>query len=360
MNFINAKNHKLLYILPIVIGLACLFLIFVYPGISTGIDLKGGNQLIVRYEGEKIDTTTLSSTLKQRFGILEVNINETKGPTGIGLIIEYSNSPEIETARSEKNKLDFTNGNIDDLKAKSLALLTALKDKGYIEPSTLDELSTIRNKEDLKGYLNDAINLANNAFNSQLINEVKSELNLSSDAKIQTREVSATLGKDFVNTSIKVGVIALVLLSIVILLFFKEIIPSGLILFAACFDILAGLAGMAILRLPLSLTTIPTLLMLLGYSVDTDVLLSTKLLKNRTDDVYVVTNKAMATGLTMTITTIVTVLVMLVVSYFMQMTVVLDIAAILFFGLLGDIVSTWCFNAPMLITYVQKKNKNKS
>jgi len=112
--------------------------------------------------------------------------------------------------------------------------------------------------------------------------------------------------------------------------------------------------------LPLSLTTIPALLMLVGYSVDTDILLSTKLLKHRTTDPFTAANDSMKTGLTMTITTIVTVVIMIIVSYFTQMLIVLEIASILFFGLLGDLVSTWYFNAPALIVYVKNKEKNKN
>ena len=360
MNFINAKNHKKLFIVSLVVAIICLVLIFITPGVSRGIDLKGGNQLVLRYEGEAIDSIVLANTLKQEFNLKEVNVNETKGPTSIGLVIDYSTSPEVDTAKVEKDKLDFTNGNIDDLKTKTRIILSPLKEKGYLGEQAITDISDIRNKEELKIYLNENIILANNEFNNKIINKVKSELNLTTEAKIQTREVSATLGKDFVKSSLKVGVIAFILLSFVIFLFFREIIPSGLIIFAATFDILVALAGMALLGLPLSLTTIPTLLMLIGYSVDTDILLSTKHLKNRTDDVYTVTNRSMKTGMTMTITTLITVLVMLIISYFMQMTIILEIATVLFFGLIGDIVSTWFFNAPALISYVQRKNKNKN
>lgn len=357
MKFITAKNHKKLYIVPLIVAIVCLILIFVTPGVSRGIDLKGGNQLILRYEGERADSLVLANTIKQEFNLKEVNINETQGPTGIGLIIDYSDSPDIDLAKTEKDKLDFINANIDDLKTRVSAILQPLKDKGFLTQQVIDEISEIRNKEELKIYLNENIMLANNSFSNSVINLVKNELNLTEEARIQTREVSANLGKDFVKTSIKVGLISFILLSIVILLFFREIIPSGLIIFAAAFDILVALAGMAILDLPLSLTTIPALLMLIGYSVDTDILLSTKLLKNKTEDVYKVANKSMATGLTMTITTLATVLVMIVVSYFTQMIVILEISSILFFGLLGDLVSTWFFNAPALVSYAQHKNK---
>jgi preprotein translocase subunit SecF len=360
MKVITEKNYKKLMMLPFLMVVICLILIFIYPGVSKGIDLKGGNQLILRYDGAPVDQTKLEASLKGKYGFQELSIRETTGPTSTGVIIEYSNSPEVETAKAEKAKLDFTNTALVDLKSTSKSFLAPLLAKNYISQKDADAIDSFTNKEDLKVYINETIILANNNFNNSIVNFVKSDLGLGDDARIQTREISATLGSDFIKASIKVGIIAFILLSFVIFLFFRELVPSGLIIFAATFDILAGLAGMAILGLPLSLTTIPTLLMLVGYSVDTDILLSTKLLKNRTDDVFTATNKSMATGLTMTITTIVTVLVMVIVSYFMQMTVILEIASILLFGLIGDIISTWFFNAPALITYVQRKNKNKN
>ncbi|HNW05835.1 MAG TPA: hypothetical protein PK655_01440 [archaeon] len=361
MNLITEKNYKKLMILPFLMAIICLILVFVTPGVEKGIDLKGGNQLIIRHErGAPIDQLKLEDSIREKYGFQEVIIRETTGPTSSGLIIEYSNSPEIEIARAEKAKLDFTNTALVDLKTNSKSLFAPLLEKKYLSQKDIDEIDSFTNKEDLKVYINETIILANNNFNNSIIHFVKSELNLEDEARIQTREISATLGSDFVKSSIKVGIISFILLSFVLYLFFKKIIPTGLVIVAVIFDILAGLAGMAILGLPLSLATIPTLLMLIGYAVDDNILLSTKVLKNRTDDVFTATNKAMTTGMTMTITTIITVAVMAVISYFMQMSVILEIASILFFGLLGDIIATWFFNAPAIITYVQRKNKNKN
>ncbi|MFA5745318.1 MAG: hypothetical protein WCX82_00725 [archaeon] len=360
MKIITEKNYKKLMFIPLIVGIICLFLIFIYPQVHKGIDLKGGNQLILRYEGEKIDHATLESQIRQNYSLQEVTISETTGPTSTGLIIEYSGAPEIDDAKLAKNKMDFVNSNLGDLKVKAKDVLTPLLAKNYVSSKDISDIETITSKDDLKVYLNETIILANNNFNNSLINLVKSELGLGDDAKIQTREVSATLGKDFIRSSITVGIIAFALLILVIFLFFREAVPSGLIVFAAMFDILAGLAGMAIMGLPLSLATIPTLLMLVGYSVDTDILLSTKLLKQRTTSLCDAANGSMKTGLTMTITTIVAVTVMLIISYFTQMLVILEIAAILLFGLVGDLISTWFFNAPALIMYIKNRDKQKN
>jgi preprotein translocase subunit SecF len=39
------------------------------------------------------------------------------------------------------------------------------------------------------------------------------------------------------------------------------------------------------------------------------------------------------------------------------MLIILEIAVVLVCGLVGDLISTWFFNAPALISYVNKKKK---
>lgn len=358
MKFITEKNYKRLMIIPIIMLVIFLFLILVYPGVQQGIDLKGGNQLILRYD-EKRDFQGLDQELLNNFSVMEAKVSETVSPTEYGLLIEYSHQPDIEGVRAQKESLDYLNSNIEDLKSQAKSLLDPLLEKGFLTSANVNEIDIINNKDDLKTYVNESIVLANDNFNSEVIDFIKGYLNLKEDQNVrtQTREVSATLGDDFVKSSVTVGLFAFIFLVLVILFFFKEIVPSGLIIFSAIFDVLAGLAGMALLGLPLSLTTIPALLMLVGYCVDTNILLSTRLLKQRKGDVFSAANNSMSTGLTMTFTTLATVVVMMVISYFTQMYVILEIATILFFGLIGDLFSTWCFNGPVLIRYILHKNK---
>jgi len=51
-----------------------------------------------------------------------------------------------------------------------------------------------------------------------------------------------------------------------------------------------------------------------------------------------------------------TILVMLIISYLTQIIVMFEISIILLCGLVGDVISTWFFNAPALIKYAYKKH----
>ncbi|MDD3178137.1 MAG: hypothetical protein PHR26_01330 [Candidatus ainarchaeum sp.] len=350
-------NYNRYMLIPLFLGIIFLVLAFIYPGLEKGIDLKGGNQIIVHYDDSK-DYSTIEPLLLEKFNLSEVSIVQTKNINEYGLTIQFSLQKDIQFVKDQKSKIDFKNTDLDFLKNSSKDILMPLVNKGFLVSSDLEDIDYSKTSDDIKQSLVTLINLANTNFNNSVINIISSELSLGENPKIQTREVAPTLGSDFIKSSVKAGIIAFTLLILVILLFFREIVPSGLIIFAALFDILAALAGMSIFNLPLSLTTIPALLMLIGYSVDTDIMLSSRLLKDKSKNPIFACNESIKTGLTMTFTTMSTVIVMLIISYLSQITVIFEISIILLCGLIGDLISTWFFNAPALINYVKKKQKN--
>jgi len=94
--------------------------------------------------------------------------------------------------------------------------------------------------------------------------------------------------------------------------------------------------------------------MLIGYSVDTDILLSTRVLKRKEGSIMDRVYNAMRTGLTMSATTLSAVLVALI---FVQSEIVKQIMIILFIGLLVDLIMTWIQNVGILRIYLEKKRK---
>jgi preprotein translocase subunit SecF len=110
---------------------------------------------------------------------------------------------------------------------------------------------------------------------------------------------------------------------------------------------------------------VAALLMLIGYSVDTDILLSMRVLKRKgaTDDKI---KGAMGTGLMMTGTTIAAVFSLILASNFLyliipsfaRMDVIADMTTVLIFGLAADILNTWITNAQGLRWYVNRPRKS--
>jgi preprotein translocase subunit SecF len=153
-------------------------------------------------------------------------------------------------------------------------------------------------------------------------------------------------------------VIAFIGMAATVFIIFRNLVPSAAIVMAAFSDIVIAMALMNIVGVELTFGTLAALLMLIGYSVDTDILLTTKVLGERK---YLAKKIAScrATGLTMTGTAIVAFIVLYLVSTFSwvfgmsSIPVLSNISLVMIFGLLADIISTWFFNAGLLKWYME-------
>jgi preprotein translocase subunit SecF len=90
--------------------------------------------------------------------------------------------------------------------------------------------------------------------------------------------------------------------------------------------------------------------MLIGYSVDSDILLNNHILRRR-GSFYESTYRAMETGVTMTVTSISAMVVMYIVSSLFQIPLLPDLAIVLVFGLVADLMNTYMMNLSLLRWY---------
>ncbi len=151
-------------------------------------------------------------------------------------------------------------------------------------------------------------------------------------------------------------ILAFVFMAIVIFIIFRTPVPSLAVIISAFADIIMTLATINLLGMNLSIGGIVALLMLVGYSVDTDVLLTTRLIRKREGSLNDRMLSALKTGLTMTITSIVAVAVSLAVIYNFSETL-RQIFSILLIGLGFDIFNTWVTNASILKWYLEVKKR---
>ncbi len=172
---------------------------------------------------------------------------------------------------------------------------------------------------------------------------------------INVQEIGPAIGKSFWESSLRALVLAFLFMAAVVFLTFRELAPSTYVVSAAILDVMYALLGMSIFGIPLSLPTMAALLMLIGYSVDTDILLTNRVLKRKVGSVDDRILSAMKTGLTMSGTTIGALLVMVLGAWALHIQTLLFIGATLVFGLVGDVISTWLMNAVILKWWVEKK-----
>ncbi len=145
-------------------------------------------------------------------------------------------------------------------------------------------------------------------------------------------------------------VVAFVGMSLLAFIMFRSFIPAIAIVVSAFSDIMIPLAAMSILDISLTFGTVAALLMLIGYSVDSDILLNNHILR-RSGDFYESTYRAMRTGVTMTLTSMAAMFAMFVVATFFAIEILSAIGLILFIGLAADLMNTYLLNLSLLRWY---------
>lgn len=141
-------------------------------------------------------------------------------------------------------------------------------------------------------------------------------------------------------------------MAIVVFFLFRKLIPSVAVVLSALGDIVIPLAIMNLLGIQLSLGTVAALLMLIGYSVDSDILLTNHILK-RKGNFYESTYNAMRTGLTMTFTSLSAIVVMTIASFLFGVDLLTSIGVVLIFGLIVDLLNTYLLNFSLLRWYIE-------
>ena len=143
-------------------------------------------------------------------------------------------------------------------------------------------------------------------------------------------------------------------MGIVVFLYFRTPIPSLAVILAAFSDIVVTVAVVNIMGMKISTAGIAAFLMLIGYSVDTDILLTTRVLKRKEGTEMDRVIGAFKTGIMMTLTALIAVTAALI---FTDSEIIRQIMVILFIGLLADIINTWIQNVGILRLYLERKHK---
>lgn len=166
--------------------------------------------------------------------------------------------------------------------------------------------------------------------------------------------IGPSLGASFFKESLIALAVAFLFMGLVVFIYFRTFVPSAAVILAAFSDMVVALAVINIIGVRIGTAGIAAFLMLIGYSVDTDILLTVRVLKRKEGTVTDRIISSIKTGMTETITAIVAVSVAMAVT---QSEVIRQIMLILLIGLFADIVNTWIQNVGLLRIYVERKAK---
>ena len=359
----SSKNYKYLAIVPTVLFILALGLIF-FKGIPQGVELKGGILLNVQTSGP-VDVAALEASVGRVAKVSDIRIFQS--PTGTGVEIEIENNALLASVEAQVKALQSKDSLLRELEVNAsitenteeLAALTQKQSALNAEILTqstqmLGQLNSSYAGNDGHASVRKVVEVygnAQDAYRENIIAAAKSAV----DVKAHSfREVGPSLSKFFLEKTRDILLYSFILAALVVLILFKSLVPSIAVISGAVLDIVVTLGAMSLFNIPLSLASIAALLMLIGYSVDTDILLSTRVLKRTEGTVLDRILGSIKTGVTMVTTTIVAVTI----AYFATQSETLkQIMLIILIGLFADIFNTWIQNVGLLRMYVEKKAK---
>jgi preprotein translocase subunit SecF len=235
-----------------------------------------------------------------------------------------------------------------------------------------DQISASKIKEDLSNKLEDisirAISDLVTGEQKAIIIETKTDgdqtklileeyLGYKLDSENSSFEFTgSSLSESFYRQLIIAIIVAFFFMGIVVFILFRTLVPSSAVIFSAFADIVMTLALFNFLGMKMSTAGIVAFLMLIGYSVDTDILLTTRLLKRRDNTLNKRITGAFYTGITMTLTSLLAIVFALFVVRSFSI-VLTQIFTILTIGLCFDMLNTWITNVSILKWYIKNKGE---
>src|SRR3989344_564730 len=126
------------------------------------------------------------------------------------------------------------------------------------------------------------IDLNDEANIEKLISLLRKELDLTlQQGEYTITGIGSSLGKSFFRETLVAVLISFLAMSLVVFLYFRIPIPCLAIVLCSFSNIVITLAVVNLIGMRISTAGIAAFLMLIGYSVDTDILLTTRLLKRK-------------------------------------------------------------------------------
>lgn len=374
-------DYRTLLILPILLVLVSLFFI---PQIPKGIELKGG-VLITIQSGEKNPSILKLEEGLVGMGVHEYSISTFDNP--VGSVTEVQLEQQENLANAEQAIRSFYSSyedasrrepyvqNLERLSQgvgtdadEARALLPG--ERAAFESSKQDVLSKANlilsdcesiigpvqrdflTMQGVERTVSNCYSKAKDSYRQQLLDVVNSSISYSS---YSFSDVSPTLSEYFLQKALYVVIVSALLSMVAVLFIFRSFVPSLLVLTGAAADIIIAMGAMGLFGIPLTLASFAALLMLIGFSLDTDILLTIRVLKRGEGTARHRAYETMKTGATLSLSAITAFSALFILSMFMHIPTYYQISAVAIFGLIGDLVATWLFNAPLVLYFIEKK-----
>ena len=376
-NIYEMKHYKLLILIPIAMLLVSVYFI---PRIQLDQSLKGGVQVQLQ-TNSSVNVRSLTSaidaaipgaqaSISQSFGGISITISANASLTAASQHAtavyssygNYSNAAVLLTSYQAGLKQQPNNSTlasiINGLEANQTKYLGQMSSNLSAELAALAAFTgrtpayNSSNADMMYALAQSAYANASSIYQRSVITTLRGLISFTS---YSYNNVTPTLGSFFLGQMRTIIIAAFILVAISVFIVFRTPVPAMAIVFSSANDIIVALGVMGIVGIPLGVASIGGILMLIGYSIDTALLSSIRILKRSEDTPVIRAFRTMKTGVTMTAAAIITFAILLIVSYVAFIPTYFEISGVVLAGLVADIFTTWFGNTPMVLAYKKRK-----
>lgn len=147
-------------------------------------------------------------------------------------------------------------------------------------------------------------------------------------------------------------IIAAIAMAIILFISLRHIPTVGGILSVIGLDAIVIFGGMSLLNIPLTLSSMAGILLIFGYAVNTNILLSSHVLKRFGGTVRERAASAMNTGIAMSSTSATALIALNIVT---TADALEQLSAVIVIGILADMMNTWLFNSGLIMKHAEKQ-----
>ena len=356
MNIYKMLDYRIFVIVPLAM---ILFSLYNIQHLELGIEFTGGT-LITGITDKNITVEMVQEKISH-LGEAEISVYQTA--SGKQVEIQIKKSDAISNAEQEKagilkqitqyqEYLLTGNTSLAEQEEKSIRenAQKFFDEVDYTPETSVENMSVTGISDNAVQAYQDYLK----KFYKSWEDVLKEELGTNA---LSINTVTSSLSERFIDQARNVVIYSAIIAFIIVFIYFREIVPAVAVIIGALSDVIIAMGGMAFFGIPLTFPSFATLLMLIGFSLDTDMLLTIRTLKHRETEPKERVYSSMKTGLTMTMTAILSFGLLFLVASATRIVTYYEISTTALIGLVGDLFATWMLNAVIILWYVERKEK---
>ncbi len=202
----------------------------------------------------------------------------------------------------------------------------------------------------------DLITANENQIAETRIRDLLAGAGVEGDLDIRITSMGSIITELYKNQARNAAIAALVVMAVILFIALRNYVTVGGILLVVGLDFVGILGGMTLLNIPLSLASMAGILLIFGYAVNTNILLSTNIVKRKGGTARERASRAMSTGIKMSTTSAAAMIVLNIATTAPELD---QISAVLAIGILVDMVNTWLLNSGLILRSYEEEGGGK-